>query len=112
MHLPEPDAWYHLRRIVYAVRNAPETLRFDPFLNFPHGAEAIWPPLFDAAIATILRPFVGIGDDFTSVDLAKIEQTVVWLPPILGAATVWVLYRWMRRHFGFGPAVVAGASDG
>ncbi len=112
VHLPEPDAWYHLRRIVYAVRNAPETLSFDPFLNFPHGAEAIWPPLFDVAIATILRPFVGIGDDFTSVDLAKIEQTVVWLPPILGAATVWVLYRWMRRHFGFGPAVVAGAALG
>jgi asparagine N-glycosylation enzyme membrane subunit Stt3 len=109
VHLAEPDAWYHLRRIVYAVRNAPATLGFDPFLNFPHGAEAIWPPLFDTAIATLLRPLVGAGAGFTAVDQTRIEQIVIWLPPLLGAATVWALFTWMRDHFGFGQAVVSAA---
>ena len=31
VQLAEVDAWYHMRRIVYALRNAPDTLGFDPF---------------------------------------------------------------------------------
>ena len=35
------DAYYHLRRIQYAVVNPGEFLSFDRYLNFPHGAQAI-----------------------------------------------------------------------
>ena len=94
------DAWYHMRRIAYALRNAPDTLGFDPFLNFPHGARAIWPPFLDTATAQLLAAWVG-------TDVAAAERIVVWLPPLLGALTVVVFYVWMRRHFGPVPAVVA-----
>ena len=51
-----------------------------------------------------LAPFVGTGAD---VDVASVERIVVWLPPLLGSATVVVTYGWMRRHFGFGRALTA-----
>ena len=37
------DTYYHLRRILYACANFPGSVGFDPFLNFPDGARAIWP---------------------------------------------------------------------
>lgn len=98
VYFPEPDAWYHLRRIAWALRNAPDTLGFDPYLAFPHGARAIWPPLFDTVIARGLAPFV---------DAEHFEPVVAWLPPVLGAASVVVLYRVMRRHFGPGVAALS-----
>jgi len=104
VQLPDPDAYYHLRRIVYALVNWPASLGFDPYLSFPDGARAIWPPLFDVAIAWLLAPWVGTG---AGVDPARVEAVAVWLPPLLGAATVVVTHAWMRRHFGPGPALGA-----
>lgn len=101
VQLAGADAWYHMRRIAYALRNAPDTLGFDPFLNFPHGARAIWPPFFDAATASALRLLVG-------ADVAAAERIVAWLPPLLGALTVVVFYGFMRRHFGTGAAAIGG----
>ena len=101
VQLAEPDGWYHLRRIAYALRNAPDTLGFDPFLNFPHGGRAIWPPLLDTAAARVLAVFAG-------TDNVAAERIVVWWPPLLGALTVVVFYAWMRRHFGTAPAVIGG----
>lgn len=39
------DAYYHMRRIVFALERFPETLQFDTYVNFPEGAKVIWPPL-------------------------------------------------------------------
>ena len=44
------DAYYHLRRIVYAVERFPDILVRDPYLGFPESARAIWPPYLDGAI--------------------------------------------------------------
>jgi len=96
------DAWYHMRRIVYALRNAPDTLGFDPFLNFPDGGRAIWPSFLDTLTARVVGALVG-------TDVAAAERIVAWIPPLLGALTVVVFYGWMRRHFGAVPAVIGAA---
>jgi dolichyl-diphosphooligosaccharide--protein glycosyltransferase len=96
------DAFYHLRRIAHSVLHFPDVLVFDPYINFPTGAKPIWAPAFDWTIALALRPFV-------AGDLEKIERLAIWVPPVLGAATVVSLYLLARRHFDLPTAVLAGA---
>ncbi len=83
-----------MRRIVYTVVRFPSVLEFDPYLRFPEGGEAIWTPLFDGTVAFLLRPFAN-GDD-----AAAVERVAVWIPPLLGAATVLALHRLALRHLG------------
>jgi dolichyl-diphosphooligosaccharide--protein glycosyltransferase len=96
------DAFYHLRRITHSVLHFPDVLVFDPYINFPTGAKPIWTPAFDWTIALALRPFV-------AGDLAAIERLAVWVPPVLGAATVVSLYFLARRVFDLPTALLAGA---
>jgi asparagine N-glycosylation enzyme membrane subunit Stt3 len=56
------DAFYHLRRIVYSVVRFPDLLDFDLYINYPHGAKPIWPPLFDWAVALVSLPFYRPGE--------------------------------------------------
>jgi asparagine N-glycosylation enzyme membrane subunit Stt3 len=95
------DAYYHMRRIAYALERFPETLQFDPYVNFPQGAKVIWPPLFDVAIALLVRPF------YWSSDLDVVERIVIWIPPLLGATTVLVVFFLAKRTLGFAVAVVS-----
>ena len=95
------DAYYHMRRIAYALERFPEALQFDPYVNFPQGAKVIWSPLFDVAIALLVRPF------YWSSDLGVVERIVIWVPPILGATTVVVVFFLAKRTFGFAIAVVS-----
>jgi dolichyl-diphosphooligosaccharide--protein glycosyltransferase len=95
------DAFYHLRRIAYSIRHFPDVLGFDRYINFPDGAKPIWTPAFDWTIALALRPFVGD-------DPSGIERLVVWVPPVLGAATVVSLYRLARRHWDLPTGLLAG----
>ncbi|MEA2046142.1 MAG: oligosaccharyl transferase, archaeosortase A system-associated [Euryarchaeota archaeon] len=84
------DSFYHMRRILYTVDNFPNTLWFDSYLNYPHGLELTWPPLFDQLIAGIALA-AGAGN---------LEMVAALVPPILGAATVIVLYLLARELFG------------
>jgi asparagine N-glycosylation enzyme membrane subunit Stt3 len=86
------DAYYHLRRIQYAVVNPGEFLSFDRYLNFPHGAQAIWSPAFDWGFAQLVRATTG-GDP------GAMEPMLMWAPPVLGALTVVALYFIALRHF-------------
>lgn len=95
------DAWYHLRRIVYSVVRFPDVLGFDRYINHPDGAKPIWTPLFDWSLALLARPFFAPGE------LASVERVAVWVPPLLGAATVVVLFRLARRHLDPATAVVS-----
>ncbi len=89
----DPDAYYHMRRIIHGIVQGPFQLGFDPYLNYPNGAKAIWPPFMDGIIAIFMRPFYSPGREVV------IERIVVWIPPLLGAATVYVLFRLAARHF-------------
>jgi dolichyl-diphosphooligosaccharide--protein glycosyltransferase len=99
------DAWYHLRRIAVAVFEYPAFLHFDPYLHFPEGARPIWPPLFDRAVALALHPLV---PGTVETGLPQLERLAMWIPPLLGAATVVAVFALARRHFGFGPGLLAG----
>ncbi len=94
------DAYYHLRRIQYAIDHFPDFLSFDPFINFPHGAQPIWPPTFDWLVALVLRVLVGPGDP------DAMERCAMWVPSVLGAATVVLAYFLGRRFFSQGVGVL------
>jgi dolichyl-diphosphooligosaccharide--protein glycosyltransferase len=97
------DAFYHLRRIAYALERFPDTLRFDPYLNYPTGANAIWTPAFDLGIAAVASVF-GAG-----AASPEMERIAVWVPPLLGAAAAVALYGLTARLFGEWTGRLAGA---
>jgi dolichyl-diphosphooligosaccharide--protein glycosyltransferase len=101
------DAFYHLRRIVFAVFQYPASLDFDRYLNFPDGAKPIWTPLFDSAIAALLRP---LTPPLEQGGQAAIELLAVWVPPLLGASGVVATWWLATRHYGQRVGLVAGVS--
>jgi len=96
------DAWYHMRRAQLTLANGGWPPSFDPYVNFPHGASPIWPPLFDAIVAWILWPVYAVADWFL------VEAVATLLPPILGALCVVVLYALAKRVFDPAVARLAG----
>jgi len=89
----DSDCYYHMRRIEYAMMRFPEALGFDFYLNYPDGGKAIWPPLLDWLIAGVLLPFADAANRI------EIQSLVVWIPPVVGAATVAAVHGLARRHF-------------
>ena len=98
------DAYYHARRIRYSIDHFPDVLDFDPLINFPAGAQPIWSPTFDWLIAAVLRLLPGIDQ------ADQLEGHAVWIPPLIGAGTVLVVYWIGLRFFSRLVAVVAAAS--
>jgi len=98
------DVYYHLRRVEYALVHFPTILDFDSYLDFPSGARPIWSPAFDLLLSVLAYPF------HTFCGEVKIEHMLAWVPPILGAATVVVVYGLALEFFGFAAAVLAGLS--
>jgi len=83
--MPGYDEFYHMRRILYTVQNFPHTLWFDSYLNYPHGWENVWPPLYDqicAAFSLLLgqhsRPGVEIAASFVPIIFGTIATIVVY----------------------------------
>jgi asparagine N-glycosylation enzyme membrane subunit Stt3 len=102
------DSYYHLRRIAYNLASFPETLARDPYLNFPSGAEAIWPQTMDWVLALLLLP-LGVGESahLGAEGSRDFEIVLVWIAPVLGALTVGLLYRIASQHFGARIALVS-----
>ncbi len=98
------DALYHLRRIVYTAARFPASLDFDRYIHHPQGARPIWTPVFDWILALLLRPLASVDDP------AALERAAMWVPPLLGAASVAALYLVARRNFGVGVAWLAAGS--
>ena len=81
------DDFYHMRRILYTASNFPHSLNFDSYINYPHGFEIGWPPLFDL-LGGLLANILGAGHP----DLHTIEFAGALLPVLLGVLTVIPLY--------------------
>jgi len=90
----DPDACYHLRRAELIARNFPDLSVFDSYMNFPHGARVIWPPLYDVALAGALRAFPAPR---TARGLHGPSVAVALIPPALFAATVLAVFAIARR---------------
>lgn len=97
------DAYYHMRRVRFGLRQFPDWLDFDPYLNFPAGARPIWPPLFDGLATLFVMPFDAVGG------LPAAERAAALIPALMGAACVVTLYFAARRVFGEAAALITGA---
>ncbi len=101
VYFTDSDSYYHLRRIAYNLASFPSTLDHDPYLNFPVGAKAIWPQTLDWLLALLVWPFYEAGAE------PSYESFLAWVPPALGALTVWAVFRIVATHFGAREAVGA-----
>jgi len=81
---PVGDPYYHLRRALYTMQHFPRTLLFDPLVGYPDGARIPWPPLHDLLLAALGRAFGG--------GVRDLERAAAWLPPLLGALTVFPVF--------------------
>ena len=88
--LLDTDAYYHLRRIQFAVHHFPAVPAFDPYVNFPEGARIIWPPGFDLLLATAARAFTA------HPSAAWVERASAVAVPLLGLAAVLAVYAFAR----------------
>ncbi len=95
------DPYYHLRRVVYAAVNFPESLSVDPYLNFPTGGAVVWPATFDSGVAAVARVLAGS-------DVAAIERVAVWAPAVLGAIAAGLAAVVAGVYFGGTAGTVAG----
>lgn len=77
------DDYYHLRRARFAAAHYPRTIVFDPLMSFPQGGVAIWPPLFDAALATPARLLHG-----SSASPDQVERGALWIPLVFAGGAV------------------------
>jgi len=88
--LPGYDEYYHMRRILYTVNHFPGTLWFDSYLNYPHGFNITWPPLFDQISAALCLALSQYGH----------ETIAVFVPVIIGSIAVAVIYYMVKELFG------------
>ncbi|MBI4511283.1 MAG: hypothetical protein HY698_16740 [Deltaproteobacteria bacterium] len=58
-HAYSEDDHYHLRRVMFGLRNDPLMLERDPFMSYPHGAWSWWPDGFDRLLINAARGLVG-----------------------------------------------------
>jgi len=83
VHPLDSDSAYHMRRACFAAAQFPRTIQFDPLMNFPEGGVAIWPPLFDLALALPSRLAHG-----HSATPGQVERGAAWVPVALAAGSI------------------------
>lgn len=89
------DAWYHMRRIVFALDHnfaLPDAGAPDPYLNYPEGGRGYWGPLFDWSVAALLKG-AGVGTRHAQETVAAIVPAVLGglcaVPAFLLASLFW-----------------------
>ncbi len=94
------DEYYHMRRILYTVNHFPNTLWFDSYIDYPSGFNLTWPPLFDLISAGLS---LALGQRAQS----GIEMASAFIPVVLGAITIVVVYFMVREVLGRNVALLA-----
>jgi dolichyl-phosphooligosaccharide-protein glycotransferase len=82
----DTDTYYHALRAERIAAAYPAIPWNDSGMNYPRGAEILWPPLFDHAIAT--AAWIATDGHPTR---AAIERAAAILPPLIGCATILVV---------------------
>ncbi|HUS68268.1 MAG TPA: hypothetical protein VMZ28_27225, partial [Kofleriaceae bacterium] len=97
-HAFSEDDHYHLRRIVFGLRN-PEMLAFDRFMSFPHGAYSWFTDGFDRLLMAVVR--LSAGADATMPEAVAAASLTVPLLSILALPLVfWLGARLVSRAVG------------
>jgi asparagine N-glycosylation enzyme membrane subunit Stt3 len=91
------DSHYYVRFALLQRHAFPHFVTFDPFVNFPRGAEIYWPPLHTA--------FVAIGTYFGRGP----EAGAAWVGPVLSLIWLVALTAFASRRLGLARAFIFGA---
>jgi dolichyl-diphosphooligosaccharide--protein glycosyltransferase len=102
VHPLDSDSAYHLRRARFAAAHFPRTILFDPLMNFPAGGVAIWPPLFDLALALPARLAHG-----AQAPADAVERGAAWVPVAFAAGAIALCGLLGRRLYGPAAGVAA-----
>lgn len=102
VHPLDSDSAYHMRRARFAAAHFPRTILFDPLMNFPAGGVAIWPPLFDLALALPARLAHGAAAPADAV-----ERGAAWVPVAFAAGAIALAGLLGRRAYGPAAGVAA-----
>jgi len=79
----DADPHYHVLRSERMLRGDPGAPWRDPGLDWPHGADITWPPLFDATIAAGARLTGG-----PAPGRAEVARAAAFLPVLLGLLAI------------------------
>jgi len=79
------DPWYGVRQVELTVANFPQYAWFDPMTHFPAGETIYWGPLFTWIIS-------GLCILAGAAARPEISLIASWVPPLMGAAMVPVMY--------------------
>jgi asparagine N-glycosylation enzyme membrane subunit Stt3 len=82
----DTDPHYHVLRVHRAIAEWPQVASRDPWLDYPNGVDVVWPPLFDAVMASAAE-VLGAGHPTPEL----VERVAAFFPVVLGAATVAVV---------------------
>jgi asparagine N-glycosylation enzyme membrane subunit Stt3 len=88
-HAFSEDDHYHVRRVIFALRNPPLMLDFDRFMSFPHGAYSWWPNGFDRFLSLIVR--IAAGADATTPEVTAITSLTIPFISICALPLVYLL---------------------
>jgi dolichyl-diphosphooligosaccharide--protein glycosyltransferase len=102
VHPLDSDSAYHMRRARFAAAHFPRTIQFDPLMNFPDGGVAIWPPLYDLALALPARWTHG-----AAASAGDVERGAAWVPVALAAGAILLCGLLGRRVAGTAAGVCA-----
>jgi oligosaccharyl transferase (archaeosortase A-associated) len=94
------DDYYHMRRILYTVSHFPNTLWFDSYIDYPSGLKLTWPPLFDQISA-------GLSLALGQHTQPGIVMVSAFVPVLLGAVTIAVVYYMVRESLGRNVALMS-----
>lgn len=101
LHFFGPDSFYQLRRLVYFLENFPETLFFDPLINWPVGMSVAWSEAFTWIMGLPLW-VVGATEGLAMEMGASLQML------LLGLVVIFLSYSLANERFGRPEAFLAG----
>ena len=94
------DEFYHMRRILYTMAHFPNTFWFDSYLDYPHGYDLTWPPLFDQLLAAVSLAFGQHSQQ-------GIELVSAVVPVFIGSIAIVAVYYMVKEIFDRKVAIVS-----
>lgn len=94
------DSQYHARRARYSLENFPAVLVRDSYLEYPTGADVVWPPLWDWSLAAVASALGGGAE--------RLSRVLAWAPVVVGTLTLVPVALAVRALAS--PAVALGAA--
>jgi len=98
------DAYHYMRQVDSVVHNFPHLISFDPYTNYPHGAQTGTLNLFVYLLSGIVW-LIGLGSPTENT----VNMVGVYFPAVLGALTIIPVYFIGKALFNRGTGIVAAA---